>query len=99
MEISTAVYVIWIFVLAVAYLCVPVLLIVLTRILKAAIKIDAYARETRKASSGIRADVKHAGALVETNELLSAAHHVADGIASEAVELVGLLMRRAEGKK
>jgi len=99
MEVPTAVYVIWILVLAVAYLCVPVLLVVLTRILKAAIKIEVYARETQKASSGIRTHVQNAGLLVETDELLSSAHTVTGGIAGEAVQLVQLLMRRAGGEK
>ncbi len=95
MEIPTAVYVIWVIVLVVAYLAVPILLKVLTRILRAAQKIDRYAKETRQASQGIRSHVGHAGALVETNKLLSAAHGVADEIGSEGTQLVAELLKRA----
>jgi len=95
MEIPTAVYVIWIIVLVVAYLAVPILLKVLSRILFAAQKIEQYAKETRQASQGIRSHIGHAGALVETNKLLTAAHGLADEIGSEGTQLVGELLKRA----
>ncbi len=98
MEIPTIVYVIWIIVLVVAYAAVPVLLIVLTRILQAARKIDRYAAETRFASAGILTHVSHAPALIETNKLLAAGHSVADEIGAEATTIVQALLNRAGAK-
>jgi tRNA(Phe) wybutosine-synthesizing methylase Tyw3 len=98
MEVPTAVYVIWIIVLVVAYAAVPVLLHVLTRILNAAKKIDRYAAETRVSSAGIKSHVSHAPALIETNKLLGAAHGVADEIGGEATTIVTALLQRAGAK-
>ncbi len=99
MEIPTTVYVIWIIVLVVAYAAVPVLLYVLTRILQAAIKISHYAAATQVSSSGIRSHVSHAGALVDTNKLLTLAHSVSDEIGAEGTTIVQALLSRAGAVK
>jgi len=99
MELPTAVYVIWIVVLIVAYLSVPLLLYALTRIVVAARKIKLYAEETHGASSAIGADLGNVVALNETESLLTVAHSVGDEIAEEAETIVKVLVQRLEGAR
>ena len=98
MEVPMAVYVIWAVWLVIAYLSVPLLVSVLTRILRASRKIEGYAGGTRTASSGIRAHLESAGALARTESLLGQAKGIGEELASQTERLTGELLRRAGGE-
>lgn len=95
---SSAVAVLWILTLVVAYLAVPLLVVLLWRIVRASQKINAYSRETRLASSGISRHLDALPALDRTEELLKSAHGVGGDLALGAEAMAGLLSRRAQGR-
>ena len=97
MELSTAAVALWLVALVVAYLSVPLLVLALTRIRNASTKIAGYAHTTREASRGIAENLKPVGALERTEELLGAAHGIADELAAGTEGLGEALLRRAGG--
>ena len=97
MELSTAAIVLWIVALVVAYLSVPLLVLALSRIRNASAKIAAYADATHKASQGIAKNLEPVPALSRTEELLGAAHGIADELAAGTEGLGEELLRRAGG--
>lgn len=91
----TPVAVLWIITLVVAYLAVPVLVILLWRIMRASIKIERYTRETRVASTGIATTLEALPALNKTEELLQAAHGIGGDLAIGAEAMASVLAKRA----
>ena len=94
MELPTAAKVIWAIWLVIAYLCVPVVLVLLTRIVKAARKIAIYAAATEESAVGITVHLEAVSGLSQTEELLSTAVGVCDEIAGGAEKLAGTLAER-----
>ncbi|CAN5664562.1 hypothetical protein BH24DEI1_BH24DEI1_01870 [soil metagenome] len=91
----TSVAVIWAVTLVIAYLAVPIVVVLLLRIARAARKIELYTRETRLASQGISGHLEAVVALEQTESLLTGAHAVGGDIALGAEAMAGLLSRRA----
>ena len=85
---------IWTVTLVVAYLCVPLLVVLLVRIVRAARKIEVYTRETRAASQTIVQHLEALPALDQTEALLERAHATGGEIALGAEALAAVLARR-----
>lgn len=90
-----AVGVLWTVTLIVAYLAVPLLVILLWRIMRASIKIERYTRETRVASQGITTTLEALPALNKTEELLQGAHSIGGDLALGAEAMASVLANRA----
>ncbi len=94
MEPETLVKIIWGAGLVVAYLSLPMLLRVLTRIVLSARKINLYFRDTRVHSQRLPKHLNALPALDTTIELLGAAKGVGGEIAGGAEALCGVLIQR-----
>lgn len=94
MEVPGSVEIIWTVVLVVAYLCVPVVLVLLTRIVHAARKIENYARDTKESAVKLTGHLEAVAGLAETEKLLGAAVEVCDDIGGGAETLAGVLAER-----
>lgn len=94
----TSVAVLWIITLVVAYLAVPLLVLLLWRIERASQKIKVYTRETRRASAGISKHLAALPALDKTEGLLQGAHALGGDLALGAEAMTSVLARRAGGK-
>lgn len=94
MELPVAAKAIWAIGLVVAYLAVPVVLVLLIRIARAARKIALYAAETHTATRGILRNLAPLGALTETQSLLGRARDGAEKTAEAAEALSVLLAKR-----
>lgn len=92
---SAAVAVLWILTLIVAYLAVPLLVVLLWRIARAAHKIERYTRQTRVASRSISTTLEALPALDRTAELLGGAHDIGGDLAVGAEAMAAVLARRA----
>lgn len=92
-----AVTTIWWIGVIVAYLAVPVLVVLLVRVLRAALKIEHYARVSRAATQKIAAHLELVPALNITEQGLIGANKLADEVAIGAEALTALLARRAKG--
>ena len=90
---------VWTVGLVVAYLALPLLLLVLRRILTAAGKIRDYLAGTRAHSRLLPAHLAALAALEQTTVLLGGARTVGGAIADGAEALVGVLLARAGGKR
>lgn len=94
---STAVAVLWIITLVVAYLAVPLLVMLLWRIVRASRKIERYTSETHTSSRGIVTHLEALPALDRTEELLQGAHGLGGDLALGAEAMASVLARRAGG--
>lgn len=94
MEVPGSVEIIWTVVLVVAYLCVPVVLVLLTRIVHAARKIENYARDTKESAVKLTGHLEAVAGLAETEKLLGAAVEVCDDIGGGTETLAGVLAER-----
>lgn len=94
-----AVTLIWWIGLVVAYLAVPVLVVLLVRVLRAALKIEYYARISRASTKKIAAHLELVPALNITEQGLIGANQLANEVAIGAEALTALLARRAGGKR
>ena len=92
-----AVGVIWWIGVIVGYLAVPVLIVLLVRILRAALKIEHYAKVSRVATQKIAAHLELVPALNVTEQGLIGANQLANQVALGAEALTALLARRAGG--
>lgn len=94
MELPYAVKLIWAIWLLIAYLCVPVVLVLLTRIARAARKIAIYADQTRESAVKITEHLEAVAGLDQTVELLTTAVGVSGDIAAGAEKLTATLAGR-----
>lgn len=91
----TAVAIVWIVTLVVAYLSLAVIVPLLLRLVHATGKIAAYARETHAASSSIHAHLEALPVLGDTEAMLQDAHGVGGRLAQGAEKLRDVLATRA----
>lgn len=91
----TAVFVLWVVTLVIAYLAVPLLVLLLWRIMRASQKIKRYTSETRAASQGVSKTLEALPALNKTEELLKGAHAIGGDLALGAEAMAAVLSRRA----
>jgi hypothetical protein len=91
---TTAVAVVWIVTLAIAYLALPVLANLLLRIVRSARKIMIYARETSWASAAAAENLVALSELERTGKLLERAERAAGEAADQAAQLADLFERR-----
>lgn len=90
-------YWIWGLGLVIAYLAVPLLAWLLLRILRAALKIERYARASRQSTFAINKHLNNIAALEVTEAGLKSANALAKDVATSAEALANLLARRAGG--
>ncbi|MCL4454923.1 MAG: hypothetical protein M1369_02430 [Deinococcus sp.] len=90
-------YWIWGLGLVIAYLAIPLLAWLLLRILRAALKIERYARASRQSTLAINKHLNNIAALEVTEAGLKSANALAKDVATSAEALANLLARRAGG--
>jgi hypothetical protein len=99
MTIPTAVYVIWIIVLAVAVLVIlPLTVYLLQRALNAARNIERYLAEMRDAGVGIASNTQHIKALDDTIQVAGQLLATAGSIDEHAATIESALTARAVGE-
>jgi hypothetical protein len=99
MTIPTAVYVIWIIVLAVAVLVIlPLTVYLLQRALNAARNIERYLAEMRDAGVGIASNTQHIKALDDTIQVAGQLLETAGSIDEHAATIESALTARAVGE-
>jgi hypothetical protein len=99
MTIPTAVYVIWIVVLAVAVLVIlPLTVYLLQRALNAARNIERYLAEMRDAGVGIANNTQHIKALDDTIQVAGQLLETAGSIDEHAATIESALTARAVGE-
>jgi hypothetical protein len=95
MELPASVRVIWWIGVVVAYLAVPVLLILLLHIFRAARKIEHYAKTSRASTLAITKHLETIAALGTTEERLKGANALMGEVAGGAEALKDLLAKRS----
>lgn len=96
---EAAVSVIWWIGVIVAYLAVPVLVVLLLRVMRAARKIEHYARTTHASTQKIVQHLNLIPALDTTEKNIAGARQLADEVALGAEALTALLAKRAGGPR
>ena len=96
---EAAVSTIWWIGIVVGYLAVPVLVVLLVRVLRAALKIEYYACVTRASSQKIASHLELVPVLNITEQGLIGANALANEVAIGAEALTVLLARRAGGTR
>lgn len=99
MTTATCLQILWWSGVVVAYLSLPLLLRVLTKIVMAARKIYLYARDTRVNSRRLPEHLAALPALDETTQLLAVACGTGGEIAEGVETLAGALIARAGGAR
>jgi hypothetical protein len=94
----SAVYVLWIILLVVTVLVLPLVIVFLTKVLRAAWNIERYMREMRDAGLGISQNTGHIKSLNTTIEVASGMLNVAGQINEHSAALGSALKHRAEQK-
>ena len=93
------VFTIWTIGLAVTLVVfVPLSVVLLHRLWRAARSIQIYAREALTAAAGIAGNTRHIGALDDTIAVASSILGAAGGIEQKLGAATGVLAKRAEGK-
>ena len=90
-------YWVWGLGLVIAYLAVPLLVWLLWRILRAALKIEHYAKVSRGSTLKITKHLENIAALETTEAGLKGANVLAGDVATGAEALTALLAKRAGG--
>jgi hypothetical protein len=94
LQVSGAVYVLWIVGLVVAAAVLPVIVVLLHRLRWAAHHIERYAAETLTAGLGIAANTRHISALGQTIATATGILGTADGIDQHTATIEQLLVSR-----
>lgn len=95
MELPAAVSLIWWIGVVVAYLALPVLLVLLLRIFRAARKIEFYAKTSRASTLTITKHLETIAALGTTEQSLKGANALMGEVAGGAEALKDLLAKRS----